>query len=76
MLMTAAFAIDGSRKAEERGLDRWTNDQNCYVAGALSVVSALMTHAPRPLSKLEVEAFVSRIYTQFANMKGNTDGTR
>jgi hypothetical protein len=73
MLMASAFAINGGRTAEEKSLDRWTNDPDCYLAGMLGVVGALMMHAPRPLSSLDVAALESRIRTQFVNMGGKTD---
>ena len=46
MLMASAFALNGSRKAEEKSLDRWTGDPESYLAGMLGVIDALMTAAP------------------------------
>jgi hypothetical protein len=71
MLMAAAFAVAGMRKGKELKAKDWAHDGGCYVAGFLSVVDALMTHPPRPLTRLEVAALHSRIDTQFANMGGN-----
>ena len=76
MLMASAFALNGSRKAEEKSLDRWTGDPESYLAGMLGVIDALMTAAPRPLTKLEIAALGSRVMTQYANRGGSDDGTR
>ena len=67
MHMASAFALNGSRKAEEKSLDRWTGDPESYLAGMLGVIDALMTAAPRPLTKLEIAAIESRVMTHHAN---------
>ena len=76
MLMASAFALNGSRRAEEKSLDRWTGDPDCFLAGMLGVMDALMIAAPRPLTSLDYAAIDSRVLTHRANRGGNDDGTR
>lgn len=51
----------------------FANDGDCFVAGMKSVLGDLMTHAPRPLTKLEGLALEGIIRTYYANQGGNDD---
>ena len=73
MLMGAAFTLAGSRKGQEMRVKDWANDGDCFFAGMQSVLGELMTHAPRPLTKLEGLALEGIIRTYYANQGGNDD---
>jgi hypothetical protein len=63
LMMASAFAVAGMRKGKEIRAEDWASDPECYLAGMLGVVGALMTHAPQPLTSLDLAALQSRIET-------------
>jgi hypothetical protein len=73
LLMGAAFTLAASRKGQEMRVKDFANDGDCFVAGMKSVLGDLMTHAPRPLTKLEGLALEGIIRTYYANQGGNDD---
>jgi hypothetical protein len=66
MLMTAAFALPGQRRAKEKGLkDDWVNDAECYLAGIAEVIAQLIHSFPSELQPFHRGAIEGVVVTAF-----------